>query len=81
VPSAQILVEDIVYGKRKLPHPKTMREIAKVFKLDPKQIREFAIAIEERKNNWSAKLSGRARAVCKFPTYPTSSPLVSLNCL
>jgi hypothetical protein len=26
-----------------------MREIAKVFGLDPKQIREFALAIEERK--------------------------------
>jgi hypothetical protein len=41
-------VEDVVYGKTKKPHPKTMREIAKVFKLEPKQIQEFALAIEEK---------------------------------
>jgi hypothetical protein len=49
-------VEDIVYGKRKLPHPKTMREIAKVFALQPKQIREFALAIEARKKQISDKV-------------------------
>jgi hypothetical protein len=41
-------VDDVVYSKTKNPHPKTMREIAKVFGLEPKQIQEFALAIEEK---------------------------------
>jgi lambda repressor-like predicted transcriptional regulator len=42
----------VVYGKTKNPHPKMMRVIAKVFGLEPKQIREFALAIEETKSKW-----------------------------
>jgi hypothetical protein len=56
-------VDDVVYGKTKNPHPKTMREIAKVFGLEPKQIQEFALAIEE-KSGWRrtyAKVWGSVR--------------------
>jgi hypothetical protein len=45
----------VVYGKTKNPHPKMMRVIAKVFGLEPKQIREFALAIEVRKKQISSK--------------------------
>jgi hypothetical protein len=60
VPSAQILVEDVVYGKTKNPHPKTMREIAKVFGLEPKKIREFAVAIDARKKQLNSKAVGQS---------------------
>ncbi len=49
-------IEDLVYGKRKSPQPKTMREIAKVFGLEARQIREFARAIEERKKQLGSKI-------------------------
>ena len=42
-------LEDIVYGNTKNPQPDTMREIAKFLGREPRQIREFAIAIEARK--------------------------------
>lgn len=46
---ARSTIEDIVYGNTKSPQSKTMRAIAKVFGVEPKKIREFAIAIELRK--------------------------------
>lgn len=68
---ARSSLEDIVYGKTKLPRGKTMQDIAKVFGLEPKQIKEFALAIELRKQQLGKELplivleaQGQRMAVC-----------------
>jgi transcriptional regulator with XRE-family HTH domain len=49
-------LEDIVYGNTKNLQPNTMRAIASVFGREPKEIREFAIAIEVRKQRLGKNL-------------------------